>query len=149
MNKLGIIILLLAITKYATANSANSTTTAVLDALQSESSEDDETMMDRELKSKSKTKFNRRTPTSNLQIDSSAYSISVKVTDPKGIKKVWIETKYENEQYVSHRATKNGNRYKLKLNNLQEGTYTWRIKAKSKANKYKRSSAISFSVIRK
>jgi hypothetical protein len=147
MNKVSIIILLLAITKYATANSANSTTTAALDASLSESSEGDETMMDRELKSKSKTKFNRMTPTSNLQIDSSAYSISVKVTDPKGIKKVWIETKYENEKYVSHRATKSDNRYKLNFSNLQEGTYTWRVKAKNKANKKKRSSAISFSVI--
>jgi uncharacterized protein (DUF2344 family) len=149
MNKLSIIILLLAITKYATANSAMPTTPTVLDASQSESSEDDEAMMDRELKSKSKTKFNRRTPTSNLQIDSSAYSISVKVTDPKGIKKVWIETKYENEKYVSHRATKNGDRYELNLINLQEGTYTWRVKAKNNAKKNKRSSAISFIVIRK
>jgi hypothetical protein len=149
MNKLSIIILLLAITKYATANSANSITTAVLDTSQAESSEDNETIMDRELKSKSKTKFDRMTPPSNLKIDTSAYSISVEVTDPKGIKEVWIETKYENEEYVSHRAIKNGDRYELNLNNLQEGTYTWRAKAKNKKNKRKRSSAISFIVIRK
>jgi hypothetical protein len=55
MNKLSIIILLLAITKYATANSANSTTTAVLDTSQAESTKDNETIVDRELKSKSKT----------------------------------------------------------------------------------------------
>jgi uncharacterized protein (DUF2344 family) len=148
MNKISIIILLLAITKNATANSANSTTNVVL-ASQSESPEHNETTMDRELKSKSKTKFNSMSPTSNRQIDSSAYSISVKVTDPKGIKKVWIETKYANEKYVSHRATKNGNRYELNLNNLQEGTYTWRVKAKNKAKKKKRSGPISFIVIRK
>jgi hypothetical protein len=151
MNKLSIIILFLAITKYATANSTIPTRSAILDfSHQSKSSEDDETMMDRELKAKSKTKFKRKTPTSNLRIDTSAYSISVKVTDPKGIKKVWILTKYENGKYVSHRAkTKNGRRYKLKLNKLQEGTYTWRVKAKNKRNKKKRSSATSFVVIRK
>jgi hypothetical protein len=106
-------------------------------------------MMDRELKSKAKTKFKRRTPNKNLQIDSSAYTISVKVTDPKGIKKVWIETKYENEKYVKHRATKNGRRYELNLINLQEGKYTWRVKAKNKKKKKKTSSASSFFVIRK
>jgi hypothetical protein len=149
MNKISIIILLLAITKHATANSSNSTTIAVLvDASQSESSEDNETIMDRELKkSKSKTKFNRMTPTSNVQIDSSACSISVEVIDPKGIEKVWIETKYENENYVSHRATRSGNRYELNLIELQEGTYTWRVKAQNKKNKEEESSAISFSVI--
>jgi hypothetical protein len=67
MNKLSIIILLWAITKYVTANSAIPTTTAVLDASQSESSEDNETMMDRELKSESKTMM---TPTSSLQMKS-------------------------------------------------------------------------------
>jgi hypothetical protein len=149
MYKLSIIILFLAITKYATANSTIPTTIGVLDASQSKSSEANKTMMDRELKSKSKTKFKQMNPTSNLQIDSSAYSISVKVTDPKGIKKVWIETKYGDEKYESHRATKNGNRYKLNLNNLQEGTYTWRVKAKNKAKKKKRSSTNSFIVIRK
>jgi hypothetical protein len=149
MNKLGIIILFWAVTKYATANSANSTIIAVLGVSQSELSEDNETMIDRELQSKSNTKFTGRTPSSNRRIDSSAYSISVKVKDPKGIKKVWIETKYENEKYVSRRATKNGNRYKLKLNNLQEGTYTWRVKAKNKSNKKNTSSASSFIVIRK
>jgi uncharacterized protein (DUF2344 family) len=149
MNKLSIILLLLAITKYATANATISTTPTVLDASQSESSKHNETMMDRGLKSKSKTNFNSMTPTSNLQIDRTAYPISVKVTDPKGIKKVWIETKYEHEKYVSHRATKNGDRYELNLNNLQEGTYTWRVKAKNKANQKKRSGAIFFIVIRK
>jgi hypothetical protein len=125
MNKLSIIILLLAITKYANANSANSITTAVLDASRSESSEDNETIMDRELKkSKSETKFNHMTPTSNLPIDSSAYSISVEVTDSKGIEKVWIEIKYENEEYASHTATQNGLRYEVNVINLQEGTYT-------------------------
>jgi hypothetical protein len=49
MNKLSIIILFLAMTKYATANLVNSSTPAVLDVSQSESSEDNETMMDREL----------------------------------------------------------------------------------------------------
>jgi hypothetical protein len=150
MNKLSIIVLLLAITKYATANSENSITTAVLDASQSESSKDNEIIMERDLKkSKSKTKFNRMTPTSNLQIDSSACSISVEVTDPKGIEKVWIQTKYENEKYASHTATKNGLRYELNLINLREGTYTWRVKAQNKKNKKKKSSAISFIVIRK
>jgi hypothetical protein len=149
MNKLSIIILLLAITKYATANSANSTTTAVLDTSQAESTKDNETIVDRELKSKSKTEFNRMTPTSSLKIDTSSYSISVEVTDPKGIKRVWIEIKYENEKYVSHRATKNGDIYELNLINLREGTYTWRVKAKNMKKKKKRSSAISFFVIRK
>jgi hypothetical protein len=148
MNKLSIIILFLAITKYATANLANITTTAVLDASQSESSEDNEGMIDRRLRSKSKTRFTRRTPTSNRRIDSSAYSISVKVTDPEGIKKVWIETKYETEKYVSRRATKKGNIYKLKLTNLQEGAYTWRVQAKNKKKNKKRSGAKSFTVIR-
>jgi hypothetical protein len=90
---------------------------------QAKSSEDNETIMDRELKSESKTKFKRMTPTSNLKIDSSAYSISVEVTDPKGIKKVWIEIKYENEKYASHRATKSGDIYERSVINLQEGTY--------------------------
>jgi hypothetical protein len=149
MNKLSTIILLLAITKYATANSTISTATAVLDASHSESSADNETMMDRELNSKSHTKFNHMTPTSNLQIDSFTYSISVECTDPRGIKKVWIEAKYENENYAKFRATKNGNRYELNLIKMLEGAYTWRVKAKNKENKYKTSSAISFSVIRK
>jgi hypothetical protein len=149
MNKLSIIILLLAITKHATANSAKSTAIAVPDALHSEPSEHNETMMDRELKSRSKTKFKRKIPTSNLKIDSSTYSISVEVTDPKGIKKVWIKTKYENEQYVSHRATKNGERYEVNLINLHEGTYTWIVIAKNKKNRKKRSSATFFIVIRK
>jgi hypothetical protein len=149
MNKLSIIILLLAITKYATANSANSTTTAVLDTSQAESTKDNETIVDRELKSKSKTEFNRMTPTSSLKIHTSSYSISVEVTDPKGINWVWIEIKYENEKYVSHRATKNGDIYELNLINLREGTYTWRVKAKNMKKKKKRSSAISFFVIRK
>jgi hypothetical protein len=149
MNKLSIIILLLAIIKHATANLASSTTIAVLDASEAESSEDNETMTDRELKSRSKTKFKHMTPTSNLKIDSSTYSISVEVTDPKGIKKVRIKTKYENEQYVSHRPTQIGNRYELDLINLQEGTYTWSVIAKNKKNRKKRSSATSFIVIRK
>jgi hypothetical protein len=147
MNKLSIITLLLAITKYATANSANSTTTTVLDTSQARSSEENETIVDRELKSKSKTKFKRMNPTSNVKIDSSTYAISVEVTDPKGIKRVWIEIKYENEKYVSHRATKNGDIYELNLINLQEGTYTWRVKAKNMKKKKKRSRAISFIVI--
>jgi hypothetical protein len=150
MNKLSIITLLLAITKYATANSIIPTATAVLDASHSESSEDSETiMMDRELKSNSQTIFNRMTPTSDLQIDSFTYSLSVECTDPRGIKKVWIEAKYENENYAIHRATKNGHRYELNLIKMLEGAYTWRVKAKNMKNEYKTSSAISFFVIRK
>jgi hypothetical protein len=117
MNKLSIIILLLAIIKYATANSAIPTTTALLDASESESSEDNETMMDRELKSKAKTKFKRRTPNKNLQIDSSAYTISVKVTDPKGIK-VWIETKYENKKICKAQSNQKRSQIRTQLDQL-------------------------------
>ncbi len=87
--------------------------------------------------------------TSNLKIDSSAYSISPSKLpiQKESRSKVWIEIKFENEKYASYRATKTVI-CNLNVINLQEANYKWRVKAKNKKNKKTRSSAISFFVIR-
>jgi hypothetical protein len=156
MNKLSIILLLLAITKYATADSAIPTTTDVLDASNSEPCEDNETMMDRGLKKERKKsssqiiRFRNRKPVSLAIIDVPYVVISVRVIDEYyGIKKVIIETKHQNENtYVSHGTfrQRGSSKYTLNLLNLQEGVYTWRVRAVNNDNFKKRSTTKSFVV---
>jgi hypothetical protein len=145
MNKLSIIILLLAITKYATANSAIPTTTAIFDASRSELSEGNETIMDRELSHYS-AQFNEMSPLSPAIIDVPYVAISAIVTSQRGIKRVFVQIKYESGNYTSYKAYFQDHKYRVNLINLQVGDYTWRVKAVDKRNKTKKSELNSITV---
>jgi hypothetical protein len=140
MNKLSIIILLVAITKkYATANPAIPTTTTVLDASLSELSEGNETMMYRELSHKS-AKFDELSPATPFLIDVPYVAISAVVSSPRGIKRVYVQIKYGSENYKSYRAYYQDHKYRVNFISLETGTYTWRIKAVDNRDKKKKSS---------